>query len=74
MDEQSRRGKVDDLIEANLKSVYDSILQEEVPSRFTELLAELEAREKGMNGEEAAAGGGIGGMGEPGDAGGAADR
>jgi hypothetical protein len=45
MDQSSRRGRVDDLIDANLKTVYDSILQEDVPARFTDLLRQLEARE-----------------------------
>jgi hypothetical protein len=57
MDQRSRRGKVDDLIDANLKSVYDSILQEEVPSRFKDLLAQLEAREGATDGAAQAASG-----------------
>ena len=34
--------KVDDLIDRNLRRVYDDVLQEEVPDRFAKLLAQLE--------------------------------
>ena len=34
-------GKVDKEIDANLKRVYSSLLEEEVPDRFNELLKKL---------------------------------
>lgn len=34
-----------DLIDQNLKRVYDSVLSEEVPDRFARLLAQLQAGE-----------------------------
>ena len=35
----------DDVINANLKRVYDDILQQDVPDRFKDLLSQLKAQD-----------------------------
>ena len=44
-----KNSNVDSLIDANLKRVYDSVLQEDVPDRFARLLDQL--RSGGGEGE-----------------------
>lgn len=46
-DEQRPRGK--DTIDANLKRVYREALEEEVPDRFKDLLAQLKAQDSAKN-------------------------
>ena len=43
MDNSDDNSNVDKLIDANLRKVYDSVLHEDVPDRFAELLRKLEA-------------------------------
>ncbi|WP_308916363.1 NepR family anti-sigma factor [Jannaschia sp. LMIT008] len=45
MDTDDENPKVDKLIDANLKRVYDSVLQEDIPDRFAQLLSQLEKGE-----------------------------
>ncbi|WP_298429651.1 NepR family anti-sigma factor [uncultured Jannaschia sp.] len=44
-DEKDKEASVDDLIDQNLKRVYNSVLSEEVPDRFAKLLSQLQAGE-----------------------------
>lgn len=43
MDHDEPKSKADTLIDANLKRVYESVLNEDVPDRFAQLLAQLES-------------------------------
>lgn len=43
MTRDPRRARAADQIDANLKRVYDDLLHEDVPDRFTDLLAQLKA-------------------------------
>lgn len=48
---------VDNLIDANLRRVYDTVLQEEVPDRFARLLDQLRSgngSNDGMQGDDTA--------------------
>ncbi|MBM2574890.1 hypothetical protein JQC91_01105 [Jannaschia sp. Os4] len=42
MSQDQPSNRVDDLIDQNLRRVYDDVLQEDVPDRFAKLLAQLE--------------------------------
>lgn len=42
-----KTSSVDSLIDANLRRVYDTVLQEEVPDRFAQLLQKLRAGGEG---------------------------
>ena len=42
MDRDSENSNVDRLIDENLRRVYDSVLQEDVPDRFALLLQQLQ--------------------------------
>lgn len=43
MDEKEEKPSVDGMIDANLRKVYESVLNEDVPDRFAKLLAQLES-------------------------------
>lgn len=45
MPEKDRAAKMEQLIDANLKRAFNDVLKEDVPDRFTNLLAELRAAE-----------------------------
>ncbi|KIT15411.1 NepR family anti-sigma factor [Jannaschia aquimarina] len=45
MSQDKKKSNLDDLIDANLRRVYDSVLKEDVPDRFSELLRQLEQGE-----------------------------
>ena len=47
MGHNKQKPDVDTLIDSNLKRVYDSVLAEDVPDRFAELLTQLQAGEEG---------------------------
>lgn len=49
-DDTNQHDPRQELIDANLKKVFQRTLEEEVPDKFTDLLAKLrEAEEKGSN-------------------------
>ena len=62
MTQDDKKPSVDSLIDQNLRRVYETVLNEDVPDRFTALLDQLRASE-----------GGDGGSGDP-LSGGATDR
>lgn len=43
MDDREEKPNVDSMIDTNLRKVYNSVLNEDVPDRFAKLLAQLEA-------------------------------
>lgn len=45
MAQDDKRPRGEDTIDANLKRVYQETLEEEVPDRFKELLAQLKAQD-----------------------------
>ncbi|MEM7487986.1 MAG: NepR family anti-sigma factor [Pseudomonadota bacterium] len=45
MDQDDEKSSVSNMIDENLRKVYESVLNEEVPDRFTDLLARLKAGE-----------------------------
>jgi hypothetical protein len=45
MDRDKEKPNVDNMIDDNLRKVYDSVLQEEVPDRFSKLLEQLRSGE-----------------------------
>ena len=45
MSHDDDKPSVDKMIDANLRRVYDSVLQEDVPDRFADLLRRLESGE-----------------------------
>jgi hypothetical protein len=45
MDSDDAKDGAGNMIDANLKRVYETVLQEEVPDRFAKLLAQLRAGE-----------------------------
>ncbi|KEP70344.1 transcriptional regulator [Thioclava sp. BHET1] len=47
MAEEKSKSSIKDQINDNLKRVYEQALQEEVPDRFKDLLAQLKAKEDG---------------------------
>ena len=49
MDRDGENTNLDKMIDANLKRVYDSVLQEDVPDRFVELLRQLQDGEAGID-------------------------
>ncbi|MFO6465888.1 NepR family anti-sigma factor [Jannaschia sp. KMU-145] len=51
-DEKDKETRVDDLIDQNLKRVYNSVLSEEVPDRFAKLLSQLQAGEPAASRKE----------------------
>ncbi len=53
MGQNDKRPRGGDTINANLKRVYDEALQEDIPDRFKDLLAQLKAQdsEKESGGE-----------------------
>ncbi|MEL6595478.1 MAG: NepR family anti-sigma factor [Pseudomonadota bacterium] len=54
MAQDNKRPRGKDTIDANLKRVYDETLQEDVPDRFKDLLAQLKAQDSGkQNGGDA---------------------
>lgn len=61
MGKEDEKPNVDRMIDANLRRVYDSVLQEEVPDRFTDLLRRLQSEDvpagdgNGKEGADAAA-------------------
>lgn len=56
MDRDTAKSKVDDLIDSNLRRVYEGVLQEDVPDRFANLLAQLERGEVPQTSESEAEG------------------
>lgn len=44
--------KVEEEIDKNLKRAFDDIAQQELPSRFTDLLDQLRAQDSTPNGQE----------------------
>lgn len=53
MTEKNRADKLEQLIDANLKRAFDDVLSEDVPDRFTNLLAQLRAADTQEAGDEA---------------------
>jgi len=47
MADEKSKSSIKEQINANLKRVYEEALQEEVPDRFKDLLAQLKAKEGG---------------------------
>ncbi|AQS49669.1 MULTISPECIES: NepR family anti-sigma factor [Thioclava] len=47
MADEKPKSSIRDQINQNLKKVYEEALQEEVPDRFKDLLAQLKAKEGG---------------------------
>lgn len=45
MSQDKPTNPADDLIDANLRRVYDDVLNERVPDRFAKLLEQLQAKE-----------------------------
>ena len=45
MEPDEEKSKLDSLIDASLRRVYDSVASEELPDRFVDLLRQLEAGE-----------------------------
>lgn len=45
MTEKDRASRVEQMIDANLKRAFDDVLNEDIPDRFTDLLAQLRASE-----------------------------
>lgn len=51
MAQDEKRPRASDTIDANLKRVYEEALQEEIPDRFKDLLAQLKEQDsKGKDG------------------------
>lgn len=50
MDRDGENSNLDKMIDVNLKRVYDSVLQEDVPNRFVELLRQLQDGEESIGG------------------------
>ncbi|WP_428927385.1 NepR family anti-sigma factor [Marinibacterium sp. SX1] len=51
MTEKDRASKLEQMIDANLKRAFDDVLNEDIPDRFTNLLAELRAADTPESGE-----------------------
>ncbi|MBB97386.1 MAG: hypothetical protein CML68_22640 [Rhodobacteraceae bacterium] len=51
MTEKDRASRMEQMIDANLKRAFDTVLNEDVPDRFTDLLAQLRAAD-GADGSE----------------------
>lgn len=47
MTREPKTSRVDREIDANLKRAYEDVINQEVPDRFTDLLAQLRAAEAG---------------------------
>ena len=45
MSEEHQKSRLKQEIDSNLKRVYDTVLQEEIPDRFKDLLAQLRAKD-----------------------------
>lgn len=43
MTRENRNSRLQQEIEANLKRAYDDVLQQDIPDRFTQLLAQLQS-------------------------------
>ncbi|MCK0149519.1 hypothetical protein MWU54_05760 [Marivita sp. S6314] len=52
MNQHKSRSSFSDDIEANLKRAFDEVSREEVPDRFTDLLAQLRNAEKSKASQE----------------------
>ncbi|MEM9794905.1 MAG: NepR family anti-sigma factor [Pseudomonadota bacterium] len=47
MGQDDDKANLDELIDANLRRVYDSVLNEDIPDRFSDLLRRLQSGEGG---------------------------
>ncbi|MBL4915725.1 NepR family anti-sigma factor [Szabonella alba] len=45
MSEDQQKSRLKQEIDSNLKRVYDTVLQEDIPDRFKDLLAQLRAKD-----------------------------
>ena len=54
MDKDNEKANVDKLIDENLRRVYDSVLHEQIPDRFAQLLTQLEDGQSPSSDDEAA--------------------
>jgi hypothetical protein len=53
MNQQKSRSSFSDDIDANLKRAFDEVSREQVPDRFTDLLAQLRQAEQSKTSQEA---------------------
>lgn len=52
MGRDEEKPSIDNLIDANLKKVYESVLNEDVPDRFAQLLEQLKAGDAPQEGAD----------------------